>query len=153
MAYWRGQRNMSQQVFADRLGRSKSWVDKVERGVRALDKVSIIREIAAVLRVDPDVLIPRADAAEAEPAAGGVDGVRAALTRHPALLPAPDVLTDPAAYRARVAHAASVYAHAGYPELLRRIPLLLVDGHRLAAGDDAAGLLVQAYRLTAQVLV
>src|SRR5205807_9742759 len=34
VAYWRGRRRMSQQVFADRLGKSKSWVDKVERGVR-----------------------------------------------------------------------------------------------------------------------
>ena len=32
VAYWRGRRKMSQQVFADRLGKSKSWVDKVERG-------------------------------------------------------------------------------------------------------------------------
>ncbi|WP_431976206.1 helix-turn-helix domain-containing protein [Micromonospora haikouensis] len=150
VAYWRGQRNMSQQVFADRLGRSKSWVDKVERGVRSLDKVSTIREIAAVLRIDPDVLIVR-DTAEAEPAAGGVDSVRDALTRHPALLPAPDTLTEPAFYQARIAHAASAYEHGGYPELLRRIPRLLVDGHRLPA--DAPEPLVQAYRLTAQLLV
>ena len=34
VAYWRGRRKMSQQVFADRLGKSRSWVDKVERGVR-----------------------------------------------------------------------------------------------------------------------
>ena len=41
VAYWRGRRKMSQQVFADRLGKSKSWVDKVERGVRRLDKFSV----------------------------------------------------------------------------------------------------------------
>jgi transcriptional regulator with XRE-family HTH domain len=43
---------MSQQVFADRLGKSKSWVDKVERGVRRLDKFSVVYEIADVLSVD-----------------------------------------------------------------------------------------------------
>lgn len=37
VAYWRGVRRMSQQVFADRLGKSKSWVDKIERGVWRLD--------------------------------------------------------------------------------------------------------------------
>ncbi|MFI6162224.1 helix-turn-helix domain-containing protein [Micromonospora haikouensis] len=151
VAYWRAQRNMSQQVFADRLGRSKSWVDKVERGVRSLDKVSTLRDIAAVLRIDPDVLIPRADA-ELEPAAGGVDVVRDALTRHPALLPRPDALTDTAGYRARVAHASAAYGHGRYAELLRRVPRLLVDGHRLP-GVDAAELLVGAYRITAQLLV
>ncbi|MFB9546127.1 helix-turn-helix domain-containing protein, partial [Micromonospora sagamiensis] len=48
VAYWRVRRKMSQQVFADRLGRSKSWVDKIERGVRSLDRVSTLRDIAAV---------------------------------------------------------------------------------------------------------
>lgn len=51
VAYWRGLRRMSQQVFADRLGKSKSWVDKVERGVRRLNKVSVLRDVADVLRV------------------------------------------------------------------------------------------------------
>ncbi|MQA28059.1 MAG: helix-turn-helix domain-containing protein, partial [Micromonosporaceae bacterium] len=36
VAYWRQRRKMSQQVFADRIGKSKSWVDKVERGARRL---------------------------------------------------------------------------------------------------------------------
>src|SRR5690554_6660850 len=50
---------MSQQVFADRLGKSKSWVDKVERGVRRLDKFSVIHDIARVLQIDPQVLLGR----------------------------------------------------------------------------------------------
>ncbi len=57
VAYWRGRRKMSQQVFADRLGKSKSWVDKVERGVRRLDKFSVIYEIADVLQVDVQLLL------------------------------------------------------------------------------------------------
>src|SRR3712207_7773884 len=48
---------MSQQVFADRLGKSKSWVDKVERGVRRLDKFSVVYEIADVLQVDVQLLL------------------------------------------------------------------------------------------------
>src|SRR5689334_23329198 len=57
VAYWRGRRNMSQQLFADRLGRSKSWVEKVERGVRRLDRYSVITDIAGVLRVDIEQLL------------------------------------------------------------------------------------------------
>src|SRR5262249_3841662 len=57
VAHWRGRRNMSQQVFADRLGKSKSWVDKVERGVRRLDKFSVVYEIADVLQVDVQLLL------------------------------------------------------------------------------------------------
>ena len=40
VAYWRNRRKLSQQLFADRLGKSKSWVDKVERGVRRLRAAS-----------------------------------------------------------------------------------------------------------------
>src|SRR4051812_31334363 len=57
VAYWRGRSKMSQQVFADRLGKSKSWVDKVERGVRRLDKFSVVYEIADVLQVDVQLLL------------------------------------------------------------------------------------------------
>src|SRR4051794_32077030 len=59
VAYWRSRRKMSQQVFADRLGKSKSWVDKVERGVRRLDKFSVVYEIADVLQVDVQLLLGR----------------------------------------------------------------------------------------------
>ena len=57
VAYWRNRRKMSQQVFADRLGKSKSWVDKVERGVRRLDKFSVVYEIADVLQLDVQLLL------------------------------------------------------------------------------------------------
>src|SRR3712207_4796517 len=57
VAYWRTRRKMSQQVFAGRLGKSKSWVDKVERGVRRLDKFSVVYEIADVLQVDVQLLL------------------------------------------------------------------------------------------------
>ncbi|MDI5941536.1 helix-turn-helix domain-containing protein, partial [Micromonospora sp. DH15] len=46
VAELRVSRGMSQQVFADRIGRSKSWVDKVERGVRTLDRFSVIETVA-----------------------------------------------------------------------------------------------------------
>ncbi len=48
VAQWRLRRNLTQQQFADRLGKSKSWVDKVERGVRRLERVSNLRQIADV---------------------------------------------------------------------------------------------------------
>ncbi len=81
VAELRAHRGMSQQAFADRLGKSKSWVDKVERGVRRLDRYSVIRDIAEVLRLDPQMLLgPRQPPAPA-PAENGIDAVRAALAR------------------------------------------------------------------------
>lgn len=53
---------LSQHQLAERLGLSKSWVDKVERGIRAIDKVAMRARLAEALGQDPDVLF-------AEPAA------------------------------------------------------------------------------------
>ncbi|MEV5822200.1 helix-turn-helix domain-containing protein [Micromonospora haikouensis] len=83
VAYWRGRRRLSQQVFADRLGKSKSWVDKVERGVRSLDRVSTLQEIATVLRIDAAVLLGRdVQPAQVIERAAEVERIRAALSRY-----------------------------------------------------------------------
>ncbi|MFB9853800.1 helix-turn-helix domain-containing protein [Micromonospora andamanensis] len=82
VAELRARRGMSQQAFADRLGKSKSWVDKIERGVRRLDRYSVIREIADVLRLDPDLLLGPRQTSPTAPSLDGVDGVRAALARY-----------------------------------------------------------------------
>ncbi|GGM15286.1 helix-turn-helix domain-containing protein [Micromonospora yangpuensis] len=158
VAYWRARRNMSQQVFADRLGKSKSWVDKVERGVRRLDKWSVLQEVADTLGVTADVLVDDTNPpTPVEPISNpdvGVDPVRAALTRHPGILrlPADHVPVDPYKHRARIVHADAMYQHAQYPALLRLLPGLLDDGHDLAA-RARPGLQVRTYRLTALVLV
>ncbi|MFY1701237.1 helix-turn-helix domain-containing protein [Micromonospora sp. WMMA1923] len=159
VAYWRGRRNMSQQVFADRLGKSKSWVDKVERGVRRLDKWSVLQEVADTLGVTADVLVDDTNPPAPTPPTSRspdveVDTVRAALTRHPGILrpPADHVPVDPYKYRARIVHADAMYQHAQYPALLRLLPGLLDDGHDLAA-PARPGLQVRTYRLTASVLV
>ncbi|WP_434740409.1 helix-turn-helix domain-containing protein [Micromonospora sp. SH-82] len=145
MARWRVRRRMTQQMLADRLGKSKSWVDKVERGVRALDRYSVIQEIAEVLHVDPSTLlgshrVPRTAAVGLD----GVEAVRAALARYqhrPTATPPVDQL------HRHVAHAWLTYHHAHYAQLLRSLPALLDATHTTPA------LLVPSYRITAAVLV
>ncbi len=154
---------MTQQMLADRLGKSKSWVDKVERGVRALDRYTVIQDLAEVLRVDPVALLGRdaLPSQAARAAAHGVDGVRAALDRYDTALTGPQVQAAPPVGELgrRVRHAWLTYQHADYPQLLRMLPGLLGDiQHTHAcpgggAGDGAAELLVQAYRITSSVLV
>ncbi|MEV5765123.1 helix-turn-helix domain-containing protein [Micromonospora sp. NPDC052213] len=150
VARWRVRRRMTQQMLADRLGRSKSWMDKVERGVRTLDRYPVIQEIAAVLRVDPLVLLgedrppPSADAGPPD----GVDGIRAALARYDREpgrpVPAGEV-------ERHLEHAWLTYQHAHYAQVVRLLPGLLDAAQGLRA--HAPELLVQAYRITSSVLV
>ncbi|RGC67428.1 Helix-turn-helix domain protein [Micromonospora sp. MW-13] len=153
VAQWRVRRNMTQQQFADRLGKSKSWVDKVERGVRRLERVSNLREIAEALRIDLEVLLSERPGTP-NPTAAGVEQVRAALARYH--IEAPTRPPDVAELRARLGHAGQSYRHARYPELLALLPGLL-DAARAARatrpGRATDGLLVPVYGLIALVLV
>ncbi|MEU5563408.1 helix-turn-helix domain-containing protein [Micromonospora musae] len=159
VAYWRGRRKLSQQVFADRLGKSKSWVDKVERGVRSLDKLSTLHEIARVLRIDTAVLVGRhAEPVEATERVAGVDRIRAALSRYeiplgrPAgsrpLLSADRMLRD-------VGYAWTTFQYARYPQVIDLLPDLLANAQRTHAQAPVAGRvpLVEAYRITAALLI
>ncbi|MET8365020.1 helix-turn-helix domain-containing protein [Micromonospora sp. NPDC005194] len=145
VASWRVRRSMTQQMLADRLRRSKSWVDKVERGVRPLDRYSVIQEVAGVLRVDPEVLLgqPPSSAPAGTPA--GVEDIRAALARYDT----PPTPPHTRELRRQVGHAWLAYQHAHYPQLTRTLPGML----DAAQGARSVDLLVQAYRMTSLLLV
>ncbi|MFE9959895.1 helix-turn-helix domain-containing protein [Micromonospora sp. NPDC005299] len=146
VARWRLRRRMTQQMLADRLGKSKSWVDKVERGVRALDRYSVLQEIAEVLRIHPTVLLgEERPQPEARPPAG-VDRIRAALARY-------DVSRTPPAgeVQRHVEHAWLTYGYAHYAHLVRLLPDLLDAARSLRA--ELPEMPVQVYRITSSVLV
>ncbi|MET0425990.1 MAG: helix-turn-helix domain-containing protein [Actinoplanes sp.] len=166
VAYWRGRRKMSQQVFADRLGKSKSWVDKVERGVRRLDKFSVVYEIADVLQVDVQLLLGKD--VERRPETQNcidqveVEEIRAALERYDQMsaffqpVPHSPPLVE---MRKAVSHAWLTYQHAKYGVLARTLPKLLRDAQAAdsahANGDEAAAaahLLGQVYQIASSAL-
>ena len=161
VAYWRSRRKMSQQLFADRLGKSKSWVDKVERGVRRLDRFSVIYEIADVLQLDVQVLMGRDPARR--PDSGtcidqlDVEEIRGALERYDKIstffVPPGDALPLPELTKA-VGHAWLTFQHAKYGVLARMLPKLLRDvqaanvAYTGERGREAARLLGQVYQIT-----
>jgi transcriptional regulator with XRE-family HTH domain len=166
VSYWRSRRKMSQQVFADRLGKSKSWVDKVERGVRRLDKFSVIYEIADVLQVDVQLLLGKEP--ERRPDSVNcidqveVEEIRAALERYDQMsaffnaAPQPPPLGE---VRKAVSHAWLTYQHAKYGVLARALPKLLRDAQAVdtahaseGAQPDAAHLLGQVYQIASSAL-
>ncbi|MEO3773541.1 helix-turn-helix domain-containing protein [Micromonospora sp. B9E7] len=158
VAYLRVRRRLSQQSFADRLGKSKSWVDKVERGVRSLERVSTIREIAAVLRVDPAALLGR----DVQPAGvaerrDGVARIRAALSAYPMASgrPADREVVSPGRLAREVRHAWMTYQHARYPRLAELLPTVVTEVHRAHVLDPEVGrvAVVEAYRVAAALLV
>ncbi|MGC4806623.1 helix-turn-helix domain-containing protein [Micromonospora sp. DT233] len=160
VAELRVSRGMSQQVFADRVGRSKSWVDKVERGVRTLDRLSVIKTVAAALGVTPAILIsgkaPQGPQAAAD-TRKAIERVREALARYDAPRPGTNTRPTPSARQRddQVGYAWTAYRNGHHAQVLRMLPDLLGDAHLAGRPDDpaAADTPLRLYRLTAQVLV
>lgn len=99
--YWVQRRGMTRQIFADRMGKSLSWVDKIRAGDRQLDRLSVLRQISRVLDIPLAVLI---DPEEAErrrtcPDDREIRDIRQALRRYDAITnvfrPNGDVLPEP----------------------------------------------------------
>ncbi|WP_328521135.1 helix-turn-helix domain-containing protein [Kribbella sp. NBC_00359] len=85
--YWRQRRGLDRQRFADMVGRSMSWLDKVEKGERSILRLPMLERVADALGVTPEILT---DGPAAHRAADCVDAVevqaiRSALGRYPAL--------------------------------------------------------------------
>jgi transcriptional regulator with XRE-family HTH domain len=165
VAYWRNRRKMSQQLFADRLGKSKSWVDKVERGVRRLDRFSVIYEIADVLQLDVQVLMGR-DPARRPESVNCIDQVevveiRAALERYDKIstfVLAPVETPSLTELQKAVGHAWLTFQHSKYGVLARMLPKLLRAAQAANAsytgdtGTQAAHLLGQVYQISSSTL-
>jgi transcriptional regulator with XRE-family HTH domain len=99
--YWMQRRGLTRKIFADRMGKSLSWVDKIRAGDRQLDRLSVLRQIASVLDIPLAVLV---DPDEAErqrtcPDDREIDAIRHALRRYDAITnvfrPNGDVLPEP----------------------------------------------------------
>jgi transcriptional regulator with XRE-family HTH domain len=84
VGYWTRRRGLTRQLFADRLGKSKSWVDKIHNGDRQLDRLSLLRDIARVLDVPLAVFIDHEEAERRQgcPDEHEIEAIRLALRRY-----------------------------------------------------------------------
>jgi transcriptional regulator with XRE-family HTH domain len=86
IAYHRKRLGLSQVEFGGLVGRSESWVSQVERGVRPVDRMSVLQKVAVVLNVPVSELRgEEEDQAEAAERPQAFDLIRSALTGHPAI--------------------------------------------------------------------
>jgi transcriptional regulator with XRE-family HTH domain len=161
VVYWRKRRGLTRQLFADRVGRSVSWVDMIQRGDRQLDRLSVLEQIAGVLEISVYALIDR-DAADR--AAACVDevevrAIRQALGRYPSLSAGHGQPATIAAVRRQAAYLEHAWLSSRFAVVAQYLPRLLDDA-QLAAHTapeaerlDAHRALVAAYRLTSSMLL
>jgi len=125
--------------LAGLLGKSESWLSQVERGVRSIDRISVLIQVAGALNVplielSPDPLVQREEAAQ-HPT---VRAVRMALSRHDVL---PGVLgtrkaatpaAGPAELEAGAERAWELTHASSYAELGELLPALIAEGEAAA---------------------
>ncbi|MER5531899.1 helix-turn-helix transcriptional regulator [Streptomyces sp. NPDC002677] len=122
IAFHRKRRGLSQKEFAGLLERSEAWVSQVERGVRRIDRMTVLEKVADVLEVPIAELAAEApivaSVAEGEPP--GVSRLRLVLSAAhslKAVLGGPNGSPDVPALRAEVDHAWSLTHQGNYADL------------------------------------
>lgn len=159
IAYWRERRGVTQRLLADRIGRSKSWIEKVEAGTRSANRLPILLTICKELRIDLPVLVGR-DLIRDTPECLDdvqVEMIRAALERYDAIgneIPS-DYSVDIARLQRQVSYVWSAFELADYQVLSRTLPGLLLDSQRSHVTDatpDTARILTEVYQVTASTL-
>ncbi len=166
IAHWRRRRGLSQSLFADRIAKSKSWVEKIEAGTRRAS-VSQLEQIAVVLRVDLNVLIRQHRPPVAPECLDNaeIERLRDALLRYELITTTfrrtDGVDTGKSAVKdvaAGVRHCWMSFQASQYAMLGRNLPGLIASAqlavHDQPAGgeSEARGLLSQAYQLAASTL-
>src|SRR5215813_11099319 len=88
IAAYRRRRGLSQSALAGLVGRSESWLSQVERGVRSVDRLSVLLDLAKVLNVEVEALTgqPWQYAPNGSPLVDGLDDVRRFFSRYDGLL-------------------------------------------------------------------
>jgi len=160
IAAYRRRRGLSQAALAGLVGRSESWLSQVERGIKSVDRLSVLLDMARILHVDVESLIgrPWQLAPNGGHVAQGLDEVRQVFTHYGHLLgtDAPPVPPLPQ-LREQVGMLHEDYQAARYERVVHQLPDLLavVDGiPRLPDRErrDLLSVYVSAYVAAAKLM-
>ncbi|MET9144998.1 helix-turn-helix domain-containing protein [Streptomyces sp. NPDC004042] len=159
IASGRKRRGLSQKEFAALLGRSEAWLSQVERGVRRIDRMTVLGKVADVLGVPVAELAAEAPlmASPAEDLPSGADRLRLLLSTPHALRAfvrqarngAPADVTALGGEVERAWGLVHRGAHAELTELLEALVPRLESAARVATGAEQADtfrLLAGAYQ-------
>jgi transcriptional regulator with XRE-family HTH domain len=156
IGYWRRRRNLTQAVFADRIGRSKSWVEKVERGDRSAGRLTVLDTICEVLQIDLSALIGEDPSRTVAVCLDGneVERIRKALEWYSFTAGETSSLDIPA-LRRQLDHMWTAFEFGAYQRMGAVLPRLLEgaqDVHAVQDDMESARLLAEVYQVIASTL-
>lgn len=159
IAAYRRRRGLSQAALAGLVGRSESWLSQVERGIRSVDRLSVLLDLARVLHVDVDALLGRPWdlAPNGGPDADQLAALRSFFARYDHLTGALRTAPEVGDLRRSVSAAHREYQAANYVQVVEDLPGLLSsadNARRTSDGDRRQQLLayITAYVVGAKLL-
>jgi transcriptional regulator with XRE-family HTH domain len=140
VAAYRRRRGLSQAALAGLVGRSESWLSQVERGVRSVDRMSVLLDLSRILHVDVQALTgaPWQLAPNGGSRAEGIDAIRSVLTQYTNVIPSEPAAAAVSGLRTAAAEMHSAYQGARYSSVTRDLPGLLeaADAALVSASFD-----------------
>ncbi|WP_053734891.1 helix-turn-helix domain-containing protein [Nocardia sp. NRRL S-836] len=159
--YWRERRNLKRKPFADMVGRSTSWLDKIESGERDLSRVPVIERVAEALGVDPAVLTDNNRDQRARRCVDvcEVQAIRRALAVYSGLRTSTAGATDLEAVARQASHLDHAWNMSRFAVVARHLPELMAEAQTVVQtvpeADRVAAhrILVTVYRLASSMLL
>lgn len=159
--YWRLRRGLTQATLAARVGRTVSWLEKIEGGQRDLARLPMLETVAAALGVTVAALTDplEAERATRSPDAAEIAAISGALSQYEVILGAPMPADDhprPAALGRRVRFLDEAFAASAFSAIGRELPRLMIETQRAFEdhpGPETARLLVKTYRVASSTLL
>lgn len=159
IAIARRRRGLSQAVVANLIGRSESWLSQVERGIRSVDRLPVLMDLAQVLKVDIEALLgrPWKYAPNGSMLPDELEPTRRYLSGYRHLHDTSWSRVDEAALGNAVSSGHGAYQAARYGEAARMLPGLLGDVDMLRhttrrSVGQSVKIYVSAYVLAAKLL-
>lgn len=159
IAYWRERRGVTQKLLADRIGRSKSWIEKVEYGQRSANRLPILLAICTELRVDLPALVGRDLTRDTRECIDDiqVEEIRSSLENYDAIrseMP-DDYSPDISRTQRQLSYIWSAFEMADYQVVSCTLPVLLLDAQRshvILGNTQTARNLTEIYQITTSTL-
>ncbi|MCD0450912.1 helix-turn-helix domain-containing protein [Actinocorallia sp. API 0066] len=149
---------MTVRHFADLVGRSQSWAEKIESGQREVVRLPMLERVAEVLQVNVTTLISdAATEAEAKPGAVEVSAIKSALGSYGVLFADAGPPVDVESLKRRIEYANTAFLASDFATVGRMLPSLITDaqkalGYGGGAGREAAALAVMVYKIASSTL-
>ncbi|MEV6416100.1 helix-turn-helix transcriptional regulator [Kribbella sp. NPDC051718] len=162
--YWRQRRGIDRKRFGDMVGRSTSWLDKVEKGERNLLRLPMLERVADALSITPEVLTDGPAARRASDCVDAVEvqEIRSALGRYPSLSLTSATTKPPTVAKVtqQLDYLGQAWISSNFTAIAQHLPKLINDAQVLTAivtSEDesrtARRSLVMTYRLASSMLL